>query len=175
MKLKDHILIGLFILIAYLWQCRQPIIKEIIKEVRTTDTIYSSDTVVNYITKEHFNVKLDTIILNDTSLFWGTYLFKIKDSLLDAEIIANSQTRPKINFKYTLKNYEIKDTILIKDSVYKEGEIKSCVLVGAEISGNKNNFGFSPSLTYSHKKGVNYSLRYDLINNIIGVKVEKKF
>ena len=173
MKLKDYIIIGLFIFIAYLWQCRKPIVKENIKEVRTTDTIYSSDTIVNYITKEHFNVKLDTIILNDTSI--NTYLYKIKDSLLYASIIAHSQMRPKIDFKYTLKNYEIKDTILIKDSVYKEGEIKSCVLIGGELSGNRNNFGFGPSLTYSHKKGVNYSLRYDVINNIVGFKVEKKF
>lgn len=173
MKLKDYIIIGLFIFIAYLWQCRKSIVKENIKEVRTTDTIYCSDTIVNYITKEHFNVKLDTIILNDTSI--NTYLYKIRDSLLEASILAYSNERPKIDFKYTLKNYEIKDTILIKDSVYKEGEIKSCVLIGAEISGNKNNFGFSPSLTYSHKKGVNYSLRYDLINKMGGVKIEKKF
>lgn len=182
MKIKDLIIIGLFLFIAYLWQCRKPIVKETLKEVRITDTIYSSDTIVNYITNEHFNlvpvVISDTnrgIDLSDTSLFWSTYLYKIQDSLLDASIIAHSQMRPKIDFKYTLKNYEIKDTILIKDSVYREGEVKSCVLIGSELSGNKNNFGFSPSLTYSHKKGVNYSLRYDIINNIVGFKVEKKF
>lgn len=187
MKIKEIIIITLLLIIVYFWQCRKPTIKTESKEVRFTDTIFTTDTFVNYIYKEHKDLKPTTVIVdsipfnsilndfNDTSVFFSTYIYEVKDSLLKATISAYSQTRPELSFKYELKNYTIKDTILIKDSVYKESEQKNALYYGAEISGSKNRFGFSPTLTFSHKKGVNYSLRYDLINKEIGIKFEKKF
>lgn len=185
MKTQNIIIIALAIVIFYLLQCRKPQIKTETKEVRFIDTIFKTDTLVNYIYKEHKNLQPDVIIVDslpketilsdfsDTSIFFSTYVYKVKDSLLDATISAYSQTRPQIDFNYTLKNYTIHDTLLIKDSVFRQ-DIKNAFYIGAEISGNKTNFGFSPSLTFSHKKGVNYSLRYDVINKTIGIKLEKK-
>ena len=187
MKLERILIIVLFLIIIYLFQCRKPTQIEIPKEVRYIDTIYKTDTLVNYIYKEHTNLQPTTIVVDsnlsnntilsdfsDTSVFFSTYIYPIKDSLLEATISAYSQTRPQIDFSYKLKNFTIHDTVLIKDSVYKLQPKVNSFYIGAELSGSQNRFGFSPSFTFSHKKGLNYSLRYDLINKEVGFKFEKK-
>lgn len=186
MKTKEIIILVLIGVIVYLYQCRKPKIKEVPKEVIFTDTIFKTDTFINYIYKEHKDLQPDVIIVdslpfndilndfNDTSVFFSTYIYEVKDSLLEASISAYSQTRPKIDFEYTLKNFTIKDTIIIKDSVHTFEQAKNHFYFGAEVSGSQNRFGFSPSITLSQKKGINYSLRYDVINKEIGAKIELK-
>lgn len=174
MKLKDFIIIALLLVLIYFWQCRKAPVKVETKTVRTTDTIYKSDTIVKTITKRY--EKLTPVhIIYDTASNWSKYLYEINDSLLTARITAEAETRPKIAFEYKLRNFTIRDTITIKDSVYQEATIKNALFWGAEISGNAKQFGFSPSLTFAHKSGINYSIRYDLINKMVGVKFERKF
>ena len=182
MKTKEIIILVLIGVVVYLYQCRKPKIKEVPKEVRFTDTIFKTDTFVNYIYKEHKDLQPNKVIkdtsrgidLSDTNVFWRYWVYNITDSLLEAKITAHSQTRPSLDFQYTLKNFTIKDTIIIKDSVHTFEKAKNHLYFGAEVSGSQNRFGFSPSFTFSQKKGINYSLRYDLLNKEIGAKIELK-
>jgi len=188
--MKNYIITGLIILIAillFLKGCdNKP--KEVIKTVHTIDTIYKSDTIINYIEKEHTNLtpnviikdtsfKHDRIDLSDTSVFWSTYIYKIKDSLLNATISAYSQTRPQIDFKYTLKNFTIKDTILIKDSIYTEKLInKNQLFFGSEVVVKPMFTQLYLGLDFKHKKGhlFNISAGYDLRDNEPLIKVGYK-
>ena len=66
--MKNYIIIALSILVVILYLLKgcnkvQPL-KEIV--IRTTDTIYKSDTIINYIEKKHTNLT-PTIIIKDTS------------------------------------------------------------------------------------------------------------
>jgi len=188
--MKNYIIIALSILVVILYLlkgCNKPIPpKEIV--IRTIDTIYKSDTIINYVEKEHTNLsptivikdtsfKHDRIDLSDTSIFWSTYIYKIKDSLLEATISAYSQTRPQIDFKYTLKNYEINNTTLIKDSVYKELRIdKNKLYLGSEmvVSPLLNQAYIGAS--FEHKRGHLFSLDlgYDFNNQQRLIKVGYK-
>lgn len=182
MKIREILIVALLIVVVYLLQCRKPIVQEVKTEVRVTDTIFSSDTIIDYIYVQHHDLQPNEVIkdtskgidLSDTNVFWRYWVYNITDSLLEAKITAHSQTRPGLDFQYTLKNYEIHDTLIIKDSVHTFEQLKSAMFFGAELSGSQNRFGFSPSLTYSHKSGMNYSIRYDLINKEIGVGFSKK-
>ena len=185
MKIREILIVALLIVVVYLLQCRKPIVQEVKTEVRVTDTIFSSDTIIDYIYVQHHDLEPDEVIphpidtsvgmdLSDTSIFWRYWVYNVSDSLLEAKITAHSQTRPTIDFDYKIKNFTIRDTILIKDSVHTFDVPKSAMFFGVEVSGSQNRFGFSPSLTYSHKSGMNYSIRYDLINKEIGIGFSKK-
>jgi len=110
-------------------------------------------------------------------MFCSTYIYKIKDSLLEATISAYSQTRPQIDLSYKLKSFQINDTILIKDSVYKELRIdKNKLYLGSEMV-------ISPLLSqayigasFEHKRGHLFSLDlgYDFNNQQRLIKVGYK-
>lgn len=186
--MKNYIIIALSILVVILYLlkgCNKPIpAKEIV--IRTTDTIYKSDTIINYVEKEHINLrptiiikdtsfKHDRIDLSDTSIFWSNYIYKIKDSLLDATISAYSQSRPQIDFKYKLKNFTIKDSILIKDSVYKEID-KNKLYLGSEMLVSPLLSQVYIGASFEHKRGhlFNLDLGYDLNTNSRLIKVGYK-
>ena len=175
MKLKDLIIVGLFLVIIYLFTCNKPntVVKE--KTVRFTDTIVEVDTIVNEIVKNHYNISEihDTIVFKDVPLGLDTFYYPIKDSLLEATITAYSIERPYINFDYKLKQFEIKERTLIKDSVYTE-KIKSYLSVGAMLVGSKNSFGFAPQIQYNHNSGNNLGVGYDVINRNINISYTKK-
>ncbi len=188
--MKNYIIIGLSILVVILYLlkgCSKPIPpKEIV--IRTIDTIYKSDTIINYVEKEHTNLtpiiiikdtslKHDRIDLSDTSIFWSTYIYKIKDSLLDATILAYSQSRPQIDFKYKLKSFQINDTILIKDSVYKEIRIdKNKLYLGSEMLVSPLLSQVYIGASFEHKRGhlFNLDVGYDLNTNNKLIKVGYK-
>jgi hypothetical protein len=187
--MKNYIIVGLLITIAiilFLRGCKTP--KETIKTVHTRDTIFTTDTVINYVEKEHINIKpiiiRDSIpfesITNDsgdTSVFYSTYIYPVKDSLLEATISAYSQTKPKINFKYKLKNYTIHDTILIKDSVYTEKlSLKNKMYFGSEVVVKPMFTQVYLGVDFAHKKGhlFNLSGGYDLQNEQPLIKVGYK-
>ena len=188
--MKNYIIIALSILVVLLYLlkgCNKPLPpKEII--VRTTDTIIKTDTIINYVEKEHINLtptiiikdtsfKHDRIDLSDTLAFWSTYIYKIKDSLLDATISAYSQSRPQIDFKYKLKNFTIKDSILIKDSVYKEVIIdKNKLYLGSEMLVSPLLSQVYIGASFEHKRGhlFNLDVGYDLNTNSRLIKVGYK-
>ena len=188
--MKNYIIIGLSILVVILYLlkgCNKPTPpKEIV--IRTTDTIYKSDTIINYVEKEHTNLsptivirdtsfKHDRIDLSDTSIFWSTYIYKIKDSLLEATISAYSQTRPQIDFNYKLKSFQINDTILIKDSVYKELRIdKNKLYLGSEMVVSSLLSQAYIGASFEHKRGHLFSLDlgYDFNNQQRLIKVGYK-
>jgi hypothetical protein len=179
-NMKNYIITGLVIAIAvilFLKGCEKP--KEIIKTVYTRDTIYKSDTIVEYITNEHYNLSVDTFYLtpNDTSSFLSTYVFPVKDSLLEATILAKSKTRPIIDFKYKLKNFTIHDTLLIKDSVYTEKlELKNKMYFGSEVVVKPMFTQLYLGVDFAHKRGHLFSLSggYDLRDNEPLIKVGYK-
>jgi len=188
--MKNYIIIGLSILVVILYLlkgCNKPIPpKEIV--IRTTDTIYKSDTIINYVEKKHTNLsptivikdtsfKHDRIYLSDTSIFWSTYIYKIKDSLLEATISAYSQTRPQIDLSYKLKSFQINDTILIKDSVYKELRIdKNKLYLGSEMVVSPLLSQAYIGASFEHKRGHLFSLDlgYDFNNQQRLIKVGYK-
>ena len=187
--MKNYIITGLIILIAIILAlrgCEKP--KEVIKTIHTRDTIYKSDTIINYIEKKHSNIQPTKVIrntsfkpkgmdLSDTSVFWSTYLYNIKDSLLNATITAHSQSRPQIDFKYKLKNFTIHDTLLIKDSVYVEKlEQRNKLYFGSEVVVEPMFTQVYLGLDFAHKKGhlINLSGGYDLQNNNPLIKVGYK-
>jgi hypothetical protein len=183
--MKNYIIIALSILVVILYLlkgCNKPIPpKEIV--IRTTDTIYKSDTIINYIEKKHTNLSPDTsykhdrLDLNDTSIFWSTYIYKIKDSLLEATISAYSETRPQIDLSYKLKSFQINDTILIKDSVYKELRIdKNKLYLGSEMVVSPLLSQAYIGASFEHKRGhlFNLDLGYDFNNQQRLIKVGYK-
>ena len=179
--MKNYIIIALSILVVILYLlkgCNKPLPpKEIV--IRTTDTIIKTDTLVNYIEKEYTNLIVDTFFINsnDTSTFSSSYIYKIKDSLLEATILAKAEKRPQIDFKYKLKNFTIKDSILIKDSVYKEVIIdKNKLYLGSEMLVSPLLSQVYIGASFEHKRGhlFNLDVGYDLNTNSRLIKVGYK-
>jgi len=165
MKLKDYIIIGCVLVILYLITCNGPKTIETEKTVRFTDTITEVDTFVREVVKNHYNIREihDTIEISVIPEGLDTFLYPIKDTLLDGTITAFSKERPFINFDYKASIPEITKTVTIKDSVYHES-VKSYLSGGVTLIGSQNYFGFAPTIQYNHKSGVNVGAGYDLVN-----------
>lgn len=178
-NIKTYIIIGLVIIIVILSQCRNN--TNVPNTVTFRDTIIKIDTIVKTITKHHTNLPVyihDTILLNtpiDTNKIYSTYVSKVNDSLLQATITVKAENRPFISMKYTLKNYEINSTTLIKDSTHTEAEIKRTFGLGALLKGNENNFGFIPMIEYNDRKNNSFKGGYDVINKDYYVGYIKHF
>lgn len=176
MKIKTShiIIIVLAIVIILLSTCNSnPVItkagKTITRVEHSWDTVYIEHT--NTITK----TKHDTVIeyYNDFNQLMREFHYEIKDSLLDGSIIIFNKTPiDSLVFDYKAEIPVI--TEYIRDSVYQEGEIKSFMSFGGQIIGGGNYFGVAPMLTYSHKKGNNYLLGYDVLNGNVMVGFTKK-
>ena len=182
MKLKDFIITALVIVIIYLFTCNKPKVITETKTVTRVDSLYFRDTIVQtikvpkkelvFIKETPFNIDLSDT--SELSARFSTYVYEQKDSLLEALISIEADKRPdKVSFEYEFKNFTLRDSIYVRDSVYNEVK-KSFLSVGATLVGSKTSFGFAPVIQYSHKKGNNYSLGYDLINNQFHVGFSKK-
>jgi hypothetical protein len=165
MKTEYLIIIGLALVVFYLSTCNKPQTIHTETTVRFTDTITEVDTLVKEIVRDHYNIREihDTITIKAIPLGLDTFSYPIKDSLLNGTILAFSKERPFINFDYKLKQFEIKESITIKDSVYHE-RVKSYLSAGVMLTGSQSSFGFAPQLQYNHKTGINVGIGYDIIN-----------
>ena len=182
MKLKDFIIIALAFVIIYLCTCNRPETIVETKTVTRVDSLYFRDTIVQtikvpkkelvFIKETPFNIDLSGT--NELSTFYSTYVYEHKDSVLEAIISIESNERPlKAELEYNFKQFTLKDSVFVKDSVYQEA-VKSFMSVGATLVGSKNSFGFCPQLQYNHKKGNTYSVGYDLINGNFHIGFTKK-
>lgn len=178
---KNILILTLAVIIVLIFTCnsKPSNVKETIKHYRDTIRTTQVDTVL--ITKEHRGLTVylhDTIILEttkDVPMYLDTFTSFIKDSLLDATIIVYSETRPFIDFRYTLKQLETTNTILIKDSTVVTRDIrKSFMSVGGMIVGSRNSFGVAPCVQYNHKKGLTYMVGYDIVGGNIHLGFTKK-
>jgi hypothetical protein len=123
----------------------------------TVSTIAIHDTIIRVDTFNHTDIVVDTVvmmgydtIINNIAYPVNKYEYKINDSLLDGVIVATSPFRPKLDFKYTLKSFEVKETIIKRDlrGFYYGGEL---VLLNQAFIG----------LGYMNNKG-------DLLNLSVG-------
>ena len=118
MKIKDIIIIILIALIGYFVFIRKG------KSTHSSSLIIEEvhDTIPLWDTVRIKPVPLDTFYktIRDTFLKEGTYNinkyeYKINDSLLSGTIFATSPIKPEIDFKYTVKSFNIKDSIVIQE------------------------------------------------------------
>jgi len=174
-KTKDFIIIGLALVIFYLFTCNKPQTIETEKTVRFTDTITEVDTLVKEIVRDHYNIREihDTITIKAIPLGLDTFSYPIKDSLLNGTIIAFAKERPFINLDYKMKSFEIKERITIKDSVYHE-RVKSYLSAGVMLTGSQSSFGFAPQLQYNHKTGINVGIGFDFFNKNYHLGITKR-
>lgn len=181
-RIKDIIIIALFTWIVLFYTCNKPKVITETKTVTRVDSLFFRDTIEKIV--EIPRTKLILVdstrnkpILsdfNDSSIFSSTYYYNHKDSLLDATIYVENDKRPlNVDFSYKMKQFTLKDSVYVRDSVYQEAK-KSFMSVGATVLGSKNSFGFAPMLQYNHKKGNNYSFGYDVINGNFHVGFTKK-
>tara|TARA_R110002167_G_scaffold110087_4_gene280333 strand:+ start:834 stop:1388 length:555 start_codon:yes stop_codon:yes gene_type:complete len=179
MRIKiEHIIIAaLFVYILFLSMCNSPkIITETVVE-RYSDTTITHDTVIKEIVKHHWHVQpsnTDTVFLSPEYIATlDTFIFNINDSILDARITALSKSQPVINLSYKVKQFEIKESILIKDSVVVE-RLKNQYFIGAMVGGSQNSFMFAPKIDILAKNGFLYSGGYDIINKTVIIGIGKK-
>ena len=177
LKLEHIIIIGLFGYILFLSMCKDPnVVTDTVVE-RYTDTTITHDTLIKEIAKHHWHVQpsnTDTVYLTPEYIATlDTFVFNINDSILDAKITALSKSQPVINLSYNVKQFEIKETIQIKDSVVVE-RLKTQFFIGAMIGGSQNSFMFAPKIDLLAKNGFLYSGGYDLLNKNIILGIAKK-
>ena len=179
--IKTILIIALAVIIALLFTCNgnPSEVKETIKHYRDTVRTTKTDTLI--ISKGYKNLtvyKHDTVILErfkDVPMYFDTFVSFVKDSSLEATITVYSEMRPFIDFKYTLKQLETTNTILIKDSTFVKREIrKSFLSAGGMLVGSRNSFGVAPCIQYNYKGGMTYLLGYDVIGGNIHLGFTKK-
>lgn len=178
-RIKDILIVSLFVGIILLFTCNgsdevisDPEIIEV--EVFRTDSIHFTDTIVKIV-----KVPVKSIPLIDTVYAYNdvvTHVYFQKDSLLSYRVEVDSECFPEdVRIEYDVNQFNVRDSIYIRDSVHTKEQIKKSFLsAGAMLTGNQNSFGVAPMLTYSHKKGNNYSLGYDVINGSVMVGFTKK-
>jgi len=125
--------------------------------------------VVPEITAPTYVFNDDQMDLRDTNVFASeidTFYYGKKDSSLHYNIRVYGEVKPvSLEMEYEILERNIRDSIYVRDSVYTAEVLKKSFLsAGAMITGSENSFGFAPMMTYSHKKGNNYSLGYDIVN-----------
>tara|TARA_R110001632_G_scaffold195229_1_gene316817 strand:- start:1476 stop:2015 length:540 start_codon:yes stop_codon:yes gene_type:complete len=119
MKLKDILIIALILFIGYFFVSDTFKGKNthtsslIIDEVHDTIIIIDSFEVKTLVVDTFYSTKYDTFIREGTYPI-NKYEYKIKDSLLDGLIIASSPFKPVIDFKYTVKSFNIKESITLQ-------------------------------------------------------------
>jgi hypothetical protein len=144
--IKNYLIIALFAVIIFLSTCnscrKNPITPGNTTTEHFSDTSYYSDTLgvwTDTVTHKKLipvYVGIDTSRADygDTSVFRSKYIYLIKDSLLDATITTISEDRPEVDFKYSLKNTTITNTITIKDSTHtKEFITTNKLYFGGEV------------------------------------------
>jgi len=176
-KIEHIIILALFVYVLFLSMCNSPeVVTETVVE-RYSDTTITHDTVIKEIAKHHWHVQpsnTDTVFLTPEYIATlDTFIFNINDSMLDARITALSKSQPIINLSYKVKQFEIKESVLIKDSVVVE-RLKNQYFIGALIGGNQNSFMFAPKIDMLAKNGFLYSAGYDVINKTVILCVGKK-
>jgi hypothetical protein len=180
--IRTYIILALFIWIVLFYTCNKPkteykTIETVrVDSIRVTDTlvktIHVPITEVKYIKEEPLGIDLSDT--NEFSSGLRRFYYRQKDSLLDASVYVDGDKRPqKVSLEYDLKQFTIHDSIYIRDSTHVT-ERKSFLSAGAMLTGNQNSFGFAPMLTYSHKKGNNFSAGYDVINQNFMVGFTKR-
>ena len=177
LKIEHIIIVGLFAYILFLSMCQDP--KVVTNEVveRYTDTLITHDTTIKEVAKHHWHMQPsnhDTVYLTQEYIAsLDTFVFNINDSILNAKITALSKSQPVINLSYKVKQFEIKETIEIKDSLIVERK-KTQFYIGAIIGGNQNSFMLAPKIDILSKKGFLYTGGYDLLNKSVIVGIGKK-
>jgi len=144
--MKNYIIIGLCLVIVFMLtynSCRKtPVINGSSTTEHYSDTTYYSDTLgvwTDTVTHKklvpiYTGIDTSKSDFSDTLVFRSKYIYLIKDSLLDATITTISEDRPEVDFKYSLKNTTITNTITIKDSTYTEKIINTNKLYfGGEV------------------------------------------
>jgi hypothetical protein len=181
--IRTYIILALFVWIVLFYTCNKPkteykTIETVrVDSIRVTDTlvktIHVPITEVKYIKEEPLGIDLSDT--NEFSSGLRRFYYRQKDSLLDASIYVDSDKRPqKVSLEYDLKQFTVRDSVFVKDSVYQKGQLKSFVSCGLTVLGNESYFGVAPSVFYHHKSGSNYGLHYDLINKNIGLTFVKR-
>lgn len=181
--LKTILILALVLVIIFLFTCNKPkvVTNTVTNETIRVDSVRITDTIVKTIhvplkEVEYIYSNIDFSDTNEFNIGLRTFYYNSKDSLLNASILVKANERPEsVKLEYDLKQFTIHDSIYVRDSTHtKEIINKSFLSVGATIIGNQTYFGFAPQLTYSHKKGNNYSLGYDVVNGNIHVGFTKK-
>jgi hypothetical protein len=145
------------------------------KEIIRVDSVYNhtTDTFVRKIYVQTKSIQyIDSSKIDSVS---NGYIYEGKDSLLNYSIFVQSKERPfDVKLKYDVKQFTIHDSVnvYVKDSVYNEVR-KSYMSAGAIIQGG-NKFGFSPVISYNHKKGNSYFVGYDLFNKNLQIGFTKR-
>jgi len=183
-KIKDIIIIVLGVIIVFLFTCKgepKPV-KTITKTVTRVDSVRVIDTlerIVRVPIKEVPLIEPKGMDLSDTNEFnegLRTFHYGASDSLLKYNIYVKSDIKPlSVQMEYDLKQFTIHDSIYIRDSIHVKEEIKKSFLsVGGQVIAGGGYFGVAPMLVYSHKKGNNFGLGYDVINNNLQVQFTKR-
>ena len=190
-RAKDFIILGLFACIVFLYTCNKPkvVTNTVTKTITRIDSLVVTDTIDRWIKVPYavvpeikpptYTFNDDRMDLRDTSVFLSevdTFYYGEKDSSLRYSIRVYGKTKPiGVDLEYEFLERTIKDSIYIRDSVYTAEVLnKSFLSAGAMIVGNRNSLGFAPMITYSHKKGNNYSIGYDVVNKNLMVGFTKK-
>jgi hypothetical protein len=171
--MRELPLYAIIILLLVMFTCNKP--------ARDTVQIESfRDTLIRYDTINHTNLRCDTVfkldydtIINNLSYPINKYQYKIKDSLLDGVIIVKSPFKPSVNFDYTLKTFEVKDsTVSFKSDLrgfYYGGSVIISPLLSSAFVG----------VGYMNKKGniINLSIGKDFATNtnLIQLGFKKRF
>lgn len=182
MKLKDYLIIILSFVIIYLATCNKSSVRVETKTVTRVDSLYFRDTIVKtikvpkkelvFIKETPFNI--DLIDTSELSTYFSTYVYEHRDSLLNGFISIEAENRPrKVDFEYEFKQFTLKDSVYVRDSVYQEAK-KSFVSGGLTLLGSQKQFGIAPTVFYNHKSGNNFGAWYDLINKNVGFAYTKR-
>ena len=183
-RIKDIIILALFVWIVLLFTCNKSDSGSTItsSDPIRVDSVYVIKTVTDTFDTTIY-VPIASIPLVDTFYAYRdvtTHVYASEDSLLSYRVEVDSECYPEdVRIEYNVKQFTIKDSvnekIYVRDSVHtKEVVIKSYLSAGAMVSGNDNNFGFAPMLSYNHKKGNSYSAGYDVINGTIMIGFTKR-
>lgn len=155
-------------------------IKKIEDSIRThyeqyTDTIIDTlrvETEVPFVVEKPVYVMNtpEHMDLSDTNVFYmREFVYEKQDSLLNYQIIVTSLERPdKVNIKYDLKNFTIRDSVYVRDSISTQ-EIQKVrvnqLYVGPEAIVYPNFRGVFFSADFISKNGWQFEAGAGLLND----------
>lgn len=186
-KIKNYTILGLFVLVVFLLLLRQCSPKEVIKEVKTTDTITTiridtivpSPKIVTKIIKKFIPIKIDTLHENIDGIDHINLKKTFIDSLIDSNLVIKWKDEIKgefinkeISYKLFVPKYitkTITNTITKTDTVFKP--YKFSIIGGLEIGGNETSFATIKPFIGVNIKKLNLLYGYNLLNKTHNVGV----
>ncbi len=164
MKIKDILIVVLIALIGYLFFFRNTNTHTsslIIEEVHDTTYIVKEVPIKELVLDTFYELKTDTFI-KEGSYPLNSFKYPINDSLLTGEIIAEAPFKPKIEIKYKVKSFSIKDSVTIIPPTNYSGFFYGGSLV------------FNPLGAEIYLDGAKSFKNGNMINLSVGLNMERK-